>query len=205
MLTSSSLLMYFYYSDSLPRTTPQHLQTPNPVRNFRRTRQAEQVLLVSNGFAMLILAISAIILHSFPGASQTWADILGISLAIGACLQWLPQIITTWHLGHLGSLSPVALCLTTPYTWIFGISMIARVGTSGWSAWIVYVLVGLMQVVLLILAAVFTWWPSKEHQDQSTDDKAELLLNHHPSMSQTMPMYANERSPLLADQKSFGD
>jgi hypothetical protein len=42
------------------------------------------------------------------------------------------------------------------YTWIFGINMIMRVGVADWSAWIVYVLVGSMQIVLIIMAVCFT-------------------------------------------------
>lgn len=41
------------------------------------------------------------------------------------------------------------------YTWIFGINMMIRVGLGGWSAWIVYVLVGIMQVVLVVMGIAF--------------------------------------------------
>ncbi|RMX75942.1 hypothetical protein D0867_16700, partial [Hortaea werneckii] len=89
-----------------------------------------------------------IVLNRFPWLAQGWADILGIAVAVFACVQWVPQTWTTWHLGHLGSLSLPSLCLMAPYTCIFGINMIIRLGLRGWSAWIVYVLVGTMQVLL---------------------------------------------------------
>lgn len=196
--------MYFYYSEREASVESHTLQrTTSRLRHtFRRAREAEMVLVVSNAFALIILIVSAVILHQFPWASQTWADILGVSLTVGACLQWLPQIVTTWRLGHLGSLSSTSLCFMAPYTWIFGISMIIRVGINGWSAWIVYVLVGTMQVVLIGFAIVFSL-RKKQQSDDESDTKDETLWRgaEHTEMSQSMILHANESSPLLGDVK----
>lgn len=195
--------MYYYYSEE-EVDVPQS-KTGSPARAICRSRQARQVLYVSNGFAFLIFVVSAIILHYFPEATQFWADILGVSLAIGACLQWLPQIVTTWRLGHLGSLSPTSLFFLAPYTWTFGINMIIRVGVNGWSAWIVYVLVGTMQLVLIGFAITFSLRPSnQEIECDSLDyDKVDLLLGIEPEASQPTPMSRiDERSPLISKDKS---
>lgn len=199
----SSLFMYFYYSEreaTIESHNPQ--KASNGIRNiFRRAREAEMVLLVSNAFALFILIVSAVILHHFPRASQTWADFLGISLTVGACLQWLPQIMTTWRLGHLGSLSSTSLCFMAPYTWIFGISMIIRVGIKGWSAWIVYVFVGTMQVVLIGFAIVFALRQRKIQiiDGLDVDDKDDLTET--TKMSKMMSLHADERSSLLKDME----
>lgn len=204
MLATSRLFMFYHYSEHDIDSAAHHATL---IHKFRRSRQAEQVLLASNGFALLVFIISAVILHYFPQKSQTWADMLGLGLAVGACLQWLPQIVTTWRLGHLGSLSSASLFFTAPYTWIFGISMILRVGIEGWSAWIVYVLVGTMQLVLIGFAIVFSMQPPNQQSDDDTglrDDKADLPLEPHTGMSEPTPiLLVNERSPLLTPDKEI--
>jgi len=72
------------------------------------------VLAVVGGFALAVLSLSVMVLRQTPGMAQTYADMLGIAMTCLASVQWLPQVYTTWHLGHLGSLSVVALCLQTP-------------------------------------------------------------------------------------------
>lgn len=195
--------MYYYYSKE--EVNVSELKTRSPPRSVRRSRQARQVLHISNGFALLIFIVSAIVLHYFPQSTQLWADILGVSLAIGACLQWLPQIVTTWRLGHLGSLSPASLFFLAPYTWTFGINMIVRVGIKGWSAWIVYVLVGTMQLVLIGFAITFSLRPSnQEIECDSLDyDKVDLLVGIEPLVSEPASMsQVDERSPLLLKKSS---
>lgn len=193
--------MFYYYSEEEVDAISKETGSRN---TSRRARQARQVLHLSNAFALLILVISGVILHYYPQASQTWADTLGLGLAIGACLQWLPQIVTTWRLGHLGSLSSASLFFTAPYTWIFGISMIVRVGTNGWSAWIVYVLVGTMQLVLIGFAVIFKMQESGLQNDENRleDDKTDLPLRPHTEMSQpTIIPHVDESCPLLVPTK----
>lgn len=202
------LCMYVYYSEeeALDKVSDQH-KNVNDERPSRRARHAVRVLLISNSFALLIFLVSAIILRYFSKASEMWADLLGIALAVGACMQWLPQIVTTWQLGHLGSLSPISLCLMAPYTWIFGINMIVRVGLSGWSAWIVYVLVGTMQLVLIGFAVMF----AISGQNASTENtdcykrpmtKRILAERKCSEVSQiSLATVIDENCPLLADIK----
>lgn len=111
-----SLFMYVYYSEE-EADAELHGRRPSisgADRTFRRAKRAIRVLIAACSFAMAVLVVSSIILHSFPWVAQTWANILGIAVACFACVQWIPQIRTTWHLGHLGSLSPVSLCLMAP-------------------------------------------------------------------------------------------
>ena len=85
-----------------------------PERTFRRARRAIYVLLAATSFAMLIFLISATILHWFGRVGEVWANILGVAVTLFACIQWVPQIMTSWKLGHLGSLSLASLCLSAP-------------------------------------------------------------------------------------------
>ncbi|KAI7218569.1 hypothetical protein KC333_g3504 [Hortaea werneckii] len=167
------LFMYVYYSEeeAEAQAAGRRSSFSGPERTFRRARRAYLILLVACAFAFAILLSSAIILNRFPWLAQGWADILGIAVAIFACVQWVPQTWTTWHLGDLGSLSLPSLCLMAPYTWIFGINMIIRLGFRGWSAWIVYVLVGTMQVLLAGMGICFA---VRDHQKPREERKASV-------------------------------
>jgi drug/metabolite transporter (DMT)-like permease len=108
--------MYVYYSED---EADAELRGRRPSisgsdRTVRRAARALRVLITVCCFAFAVLLVSAIILHRFPWAARPWADILGVAVAIFACVQWVPQILTTYRLGHLGSLSPVSLCLMSP-------------------------------------------------------------------------------------------
>lgn len=109
--------MYVYYSEE-EAAAELHGHRPSlggPERTFRRARRAWVVLLAACGFAFLVLVVSAVISRRFPPAvGRGWADVLGVVVTVLACVQWVPQTVTTWKLGHLGSLSLPALCLSAP-------------------------------------------------------------------------------------------
>ncbi|KAI7530580.1 hypothetical protein KC331_g14587 [Hortaea werneckii] len=186
--------MYVYYSEeeAEAQAAGRRSSFSGPERTFRRARRAYLILLVACAFAFAILLSSAIILNRFPWLAQSWADILGIAVAIFACVQWVPQTWTTWHLGHLGSLILPSLCLMVPYTWIFGINMIIRLGLRGWSAWIVYVLVGTMQVLLAGMGICFA---VRDHQKPKDERKASVPAEDDcaasPSFDSRWNLYAS--------------
>ncbi|KAK6384883.1 hypothetical protein LTS17_002446 [Exophiala oligosperma] len=165
---------------------------------------------------MTILLISAMILHRFPWVAQTWANILGNAVACFACVQWVPQVRTTWHLEHLGSLSPTSLCLMAPYKWIFGINIMIRVGLKDWSAWIVYVLVGTMQIVLIVMAICFAVRDrklakeGKQHCSAAPEFEGWNTVTTWTSRSRQTSILSHtasniapdERSPLIRNQPS---
>jgi hypothetical protein len=108
--------MYVYYSEEEADAVihGRRNSLSGHIRTFRRANRAWRVLLAACSFAFTIMLVSAIFLHRFPWIAQKWADVLGVAVAVFACVQWVPQVRTTYHLGHLGSLSPVSLCLMTP-------------------------------------------------------------------------------------------
>ncbi|USW53320.1 hypothetical protein Slin15195_G066390 [Septoria linicola] len=213
------LFMYVYYSEeeAEDEKSGRRNSVSGPERTFRRARRAWIVLLIVCGFALAVLLVSAVVLHRFPWYAQSYADTLGISMTVLASVQWLPQVYTTWHLGHLGSLSALALCLQTPYTWTFSINMIIRYGLSGWSVWVVYVFVGCMEWTLIGFAIVFRIRDrnmpevmqhsrrASEVQEQSTRWDELVARSRRPStvsrsrVSNTAP---DERRPLLAHSRT---
>ncbi|KAI0008508.1 hypothetical protein F4779DRAFT_618493 [Xylariaceae sp. FL0662B] len=116
---------------------------------------------------LFIVIISAAISLGAPSHLGAWANILGIMAAALAAIQYLPQIWTTYHLKHAGSLSILMMCIQTPGGFLFAGSLAARLGWGGWSSWGVYVLTAVMQGILLIMAISYEW-SSREEECNST-------------------------------------
>ncbi|KAK7740971.1 hypothetical protein SLS53_005034 [Cytospora paraplurivora] len=197
------LFMYVYYAEEEAEAEMHHRRASlsGPERTFRRARKAYLVLLCACGFAFGIMIVSAVVSHRFPWLSQAWADILGVAVAVLACIQWVPQAFTTWHLGHLGSLSLASLCLSAPYTWIFGINMIVRVGLAGWSAWIVYILVGTMQLILITMGVSFKVTGETQPHEQRRPSVIAVHFDGWNSSHRSVAssnIAPDERRPLLA-------
>ena len=173
-----------------------------PLYNWRQVSKAIQILTDPEGLHWSKSKITVSTSGVVPLIPKVATE-LGVSLAIGACFQWLPQIVTTWRLGHLGSLSPASLCFMAPYTWIFGISMIIREGMRGWSAWIIYVLVGIMQIVLIGFAIVFGLRQRNAQviEGIEVDDKCFPACGPEAGIPRTLKLQDDESSPLLADLK----
>lgn len=111
------LFMYVYYSEEEAEASlrGRRASLTGPRRTLRRARRAWLVLLAACAFAFAVMAASAVISRlRQPRLSQAWADALGVGVAVLACVQWVPQALTTWRLGHLGSLSLASLCMSAP-------------------------------------------------------------------------------------------
>lgn len=103
--------------------------------------------------AVLVVAlISVVLVVAFPERTQTWADLLGTTSGILAAIQYLPQIYYTWVLKDLKSLSLLTLVVQVPGAFVFAFSLWLRVGWEGWSTWLVYIVTGVLQAVLLGMA-----------------------------------------------------
>ncbi|RYP09272.1 hypothetical protein DL765_008497 [Monosporascus sp. GIB2] len=112
---------------------------------------------------LLVLIISASFALGAPEYLGAWANFLGITSAVLAAIQYIPQIWTTYRLKHAGSLSILMMCIQTPGGFLFAGSLAARLGWEGWSSWGVYVLTAAMQGILLAMAIRYEW-PSEEER-----------------------------------------
>ncbi|KAH8680957.1 ATP synthase F0 [Xylariales sp. PMI_506] len=113
---------------------------------------------------LFVVIISAALALGAPGYLGAWANVLGIMSAALAAIQYIPQIWTTYHLKHAGSLSIPMMCVQTPGGILFAASLGARLGWAGWSSWGVYVLTAIMQGIVLAMAISYEW-PSREERD----------------------------------------
>jgi uncharacterized protein with PQ loop repeat len=110
---------------------------------------------------------------------ESWAHFLGIVSAMLAVVQYLPQLWTTFHLKHTGSLSIPMMCIQSPGGMIWSASLAVRPGTK-WTSWAGYLVAALLQFTLLIMAVYF-----------------ETRRKHEIADIITGPLEADEQTPLV--------
>jgi hypothetical protein len=106
---------------------------------------------------LVVIVVSGIITLAAPTHLNNWANFLGIMAALLAAVQYIPQIWTTYHLKHVGSLSIPMMCIQTPGGFIFAASLFVRLGWAGWSTWGIFVLTAVMQGCLLTMAIYYEY------------------------------------------------
>jgi uncharacterized protein with PQ loop repeat len=113
----------------------------------------------------IVLILSAVFLLFYPSYVIYWATTLGVGAALLACIQYIPQLWTTWKLQHVMSLSIPMMCIQTPGSFVFAASLFSQYGWQGWSVWGVYCITGVLQGGLLIMGIRFEirdWKARKE-------------------------------------------
>ncbi|EGG02075.1 uncharacterized protein MELLADRAFT_91675 [Melampsora larici-populina 98AG31] len=124
---------------------------------------------------------------------RIWATCAGLMSLILACFQYLPQILSTWKLKVVGSLSLSMMIIQTPGSFIFVYSLAVRPGVN-WTTWIVYLVTGTLQGGLLVLCIA---WKIRQ-KSMGIDDWGRLIPSS-PSFSS----HSNEsRSQILHRSRS---
>ncbi|AEO66381.1 cde4ee2a-167b-4e66-b802-1046edcaa23e [Thermothielavioides terrestris] len=104
---------------------------------------------------LAVIVVTGILSTTAKEHLAIWANVLGVMAALLAAVQYIPQIWTTYHLKHVGSLSIPMMCIQTPGGLVFAASLFARLGWAGWSSWGIFVLTATMQGILLCLAVYY--------------------------------------------------
>jgi len=146
-------LIMFLFLIFFPRESP--TSSNHDASSAPTWRTALLVVLTCGIHYTVLLLTSAILLLWWPEALSRWATGLGVCAAILACIQYLPQLRTTWKLGNVMSLSIPMMCIQTPGSFLFAASLAVRLGWEGASTWGVYVLTGLLQGCLLAMGITF--------------------------------------------------
>lgn len=128
-----------------------HNQLLEPKEDYYELLQVGKFCLVQFIFCM---ALSIYVYWWSPKHILVTANILGIAGAILAAFQYFPQIYTTLHLQHVGSLSIPMMCMQTPGGFAWAASLAFRKGTV-WSSWLPYLTAAILQGVLLTIAVYF--------------------------------------------------
>ncbi|KAG9233079.1 hypothetical protein BJ875DRAFT_58319 [Amylocarpus encephaloides] len=104
---------------------------------------------------LITIVLSAALAIAKPSILGTWGNILGVIATTLAAIQYIPQIWTTWYLGHVGSLSIPMMLIQTPGSFVWAASLAARMGIEGWSTWGLLIVTGCLQGCLLAMAICF--------------------------------------------------
>jgi len=163
-----------------PQPGPEPHPSDAPERPTYRT--ALFVVLLSILHCLILLVLSVVFLLWYPKHLQTWATVLGLFAALLACIQYLPQLWTTWKLQNVMSLSIPMMCIQTPGSFVFAGSLAARLGVEGWSSWGMYVVTGLLQGCLLGMGI---WFELRDRRLKRTETGTEAQVE------------ADERTALL--------
>jgi len=158
-LTIFRLLLFLVFFPRMP-TLPETITTDK--RPTWRLAVTVAILCLLHGLAVII--VSAALAISRPHHLGLWANILGIMATILSAIQYLPQIWTTYSLGHVGSLSIPMMLIQTPGSFVWAASLAARLGVEGWSTWGVYLVTGCLQGCLLALGISFELKARRERQ-----------------------------------------
>ncbi|POW11878.1 hypothetical protein PSTT_04952 [Puccinia striiformis] len=194
---------------------PSNVLPPSATRYTRLTLSKEYTL-------SLVLALVVFIhflfstLVTLVRLLRIWASASGIlSLILAAC-QYLPQIKKTWNLRLVGSLSIPMMIIQTPGSFLFVYSLAIRPGLN-WTTWIVYLVTGILQGVLLVLCI---FWKIKQQANgiddwgkaikpttttaatspSSSSSSSASASSHHRVDGVLQP--GSERTPLLSTRSS---
>ena len=160
---SSTLLFLIFFTEPAPE---QHEPGSPPPPTWR---DALTVVLTCGATFVATSTVAAVFLFRYPQHLQPLANTLGIFAAVLACIQYLPQIWTTWKLQHVMSLSIPMMMIQTPGAFVFATSLALRFGAAGWSTWGVYIVTGCLQGCLLFMAINFELRDRRQrkHAEQS--------------------------------------
>ena len=104
---------------------------------------------------LIVVIITGVFFIAVPDHLNFWANFLGVMATVLACVQYVPQIWTTYHLKHVGSLSIPMMCIQTPGGFLFAASLFGRLGWEGWSTWVIYLITACMQGSVLFMGVYY--------------------------------------------------
>ncbi|KAL0581660.1 hypothetical protein V5O48_000361 [Marasmius crinis-equi] len=120
-----------------------------------------------------------------------WATFLGVSSALLAVVQYLPQIIHTARHKVVGALSIPMMCIQTPGAVLMVLSIALRPSTN-WTSWITFAVAGSMQGVLLVMCIC---WKFRQHRLQIDDFGNPLSSNSQYDSAASTPAQGPNRLP----------
>lgn len=127
---------------------------------------------------LITLIITGIFALALPQHLNFWANLLGVMAAALAAVQYVPQIWTTYHLKHAGSLSIPMMCIQTPGGLLFAASLYFRLGNEGWSTWAIYLLTAAMQGCVL---GMCIFYELRSRRERAAEAEGAPLINEPDS------------------------
>jgi len=133
-----------------------------------------------------------------------WAYFLGVLAAVLSIIQYLPQIWTTWKLGHVGSLSIPMMLIQTPGSFVWAGSLAERLGIDGWSTWGVFLMTGCLQGSLLVMGIYYELRRRNSSiEDMLRSDFHDTITESSSPMTPISPEspVIQESTPLLSSKR----
>lgn len=197
LTTSNSVFLYVIYfptEGDMSSSTASITQTSPPKRRDAVLVSAATLLSI-----IVTLAVSLAILFGASKYAQSWANILGTVAGVLSGVQYLPQIWYTYQMGDIKSLSIETMIIQVPGAFLFALSLWLRVGLEGWATWLVYIITGILQGVLLGLA--ITYWVAKRRKDRAYDDAASSIVTEdwQDDHTEEVGEEASENTALLSN------
>lgn len=158
-------LVFFRYDDASVPIPEEEIREDQP-----RWQTAVLVASTCLVHGLFVIVVTAVLAAVAPQALSGWANTLGLMAALLAAVQYLPQIYTTYHLKHVGSLSIPMMCMQTPGGLLFAASLFARLGWGGWSSWGIFLLTATMQGILLTMAIYYELQRAYPEDEDVVDD-----------------------------------
>ncbi|KAI4284565.1 MAG: hypothetical protein L6R38_001331 [Xanthoria sp. 2 TBL-2021] len=187
------LLLFLLF---FPRASP--LSPPQPPASAAPSyRTAVLVVGICIVHIFLTAIVHLIFIYRLPSLLKGCAEFFGIAGTILAAIQFLPQIYTTWRLQAVGSLSIPMMCIQTPGSFVWVGSLAGRLGVAGWSTWGIYLVTGVLQGVLLVMAIGFEMRDRRDRKKNHADGPGrtnETLRNGNGTAQERQN---NERTSLL--------
>ncbi|KAF7978574.1 hypothetical protein HWV62_45511 [Athelia sp. TMB] len=192
-------------------SAPRHIKTPIRSDDWRLSVTLAAVVAVH---FLLLVFVTFLLLGTTNPSSDTpltplvsiWATFLGVSSAILAAIQYMPQIYHTYKAKLVGALSIPMMCMQSPGAIAMVLSIALRPGTN-WTSWVTFAVSGTMQATLLVMCFMWKYRQSKlglddfGHPKHDGDERSfEEEVAHggeHVDGSAVPEIAATEESPLL--------
>ncbi|KAF1993323.1 hypothetical protein P154DRAFT_540505 [Amniculicola lignicola CBS 123094] len=185
------LMLFLIFFPRTPTPTPTDPSHTDP--DMPTWREAILVLSLSLAFFLVAFLGSIVFVYALPSHIRGWANFLGLLGTTLAGIQYIPQIVTTYRLKRVGSLSVPMMCIQTPGSFVFAASLARRLGPAGWSAWGLFILTGCLQGCLLGMSLLFLW---EERKERRKGEGLNGLGNGNADVG--------EETPLLGDRGEEG-
>ncbi|KDQ54104.1 hypothetical protein JAAARDRAFT_182472 [Jaapia argillacea MUCL 33604] len=138
------------------------IKTPIKSDDWRLSITLSWVVFIHLAFITFVTFLLLLTNYPLPSGEETteqilhWATFLGVTSAILAAIQYMPQLVHTYRVKVVGALSIPMMCIQSPGAVLMVLSIALRPGTN-WTTWITFAVAGIMQGSLLIMCIIWTF------------------------------------------------
>ncbi|KAK4494703.1 hypothetical protein PRZ48_014059 [Zasmidium cellare] len=193
-LSPCIMLYLIFFPSSTPEVEDLSSSTASITKSDPVNRR-DPVIVGSLIFVSLFIVaiVSIILVFKYPDHTQFWADMLGTIAGVLAAIQYVPQIYYTKVRKDLKSLSITTLGIQAPGAFVFALSLGLRVGWQGWSTWLVYIVTGLLQFILLFMGIRFWNIKRKERREAAAAEAEQRRIEAEEDFGAVIGGHVNRR------------